>query len=211
MMRRAASSAEQSAGAFSVDDSQGSNLDCYTHASAVGCGHVEVYHGSEISMNFYRDHIYTHLVDMLGNPPPIRKVRQEIVSKAQGRVLEIGVGSGANFIYYDPARVTKLYALEPNAGMIRLAEKQRRQTTLNVEYLDLPGERIPLADGTVDTVVTTFTLCTIAAVTDAIQEFARALRPAGMLIFFELGLAPDINVQRWQMRLEAIHNWLFQG
>ena len=162
-------------------------------------------------MPFYRDRIYPHLVRMLGDPPPIRKVRQRIVARAQGKVLEIGVGSGANFVHYDPAKVSKLYALEPNPGMLRLADAQRRQTALDVEFLDLPGERIPLADGTVDTVVSTFTLCTIPGVLEAVQGIARVLKPDGRLIFFELGLAPDARVQAWQLRLEAIHHWLFQG
>lgn len=162
-------------------------------------------------MPYYRDHIYPYLVRLLGNPPPIRKVRQQIVPWAQGKVLEIGVGSGANFLYYDPAKVTTLYALEPNPGMIRLANRQRRHTALQVEFLDLPGERIPLADGTVDTVVSTFTLCTIPGVVEAIRGIARVLQPDGRLIFFELGLAPDPRVQRWQMRLEVIYHWLFQG
>src|SRR3989449_548778 len=89
-------------------------------------------------MPFYRDRIYPHLVRMLGDPPPIRKVRQRIVAEAQGKILEIGVGSGANFVHYDPAKVSKLYALEPNPGMRRLADRQRRQTALDVEFLDLP-------------------------------------------------------------------------
>lgn len=162
-------------------------------------------------MSFYRDTIYPRLVDMLGNPPPIKKVRQQILALAQGNVLEIGVGSGANFIHYDAMKVNKLYALEPNLGMIRLAERQRRKTKLNIEFLDLPGERIPLEDGTIDTVVSTFTLCTIPGIVDAIQGIARVLRPSGKLIFFELGLSPDPAVQRWQKQLEPIHRWLFQG
>ena len=162
-------------------------------------------------MPFYRDYIYPHLVDVLGDPPPIHKVRQQIIPLAQGEVLEIGVGSGANFIHYDSTKVSKLYALEPNLGMIRLAEKQQRRTKLNIEYLDLPGERIPLEDETVDTVVSTFTLCTIPGIVDAILGIARVLRPGGKLIFFELGFSPDPEVQRWQKRLEPIHRWLFQG
>src|SRR5262249_43129171 len=158
----------------------------------------------EKTMHFFRDRVYPHLVTWLGDPKPIRAVRQRIVPWAQGRVLEIGVGSGANFVYYDPAKVKKLYALEPNPGMIRLADRQRRKTQLDIEVLDLPGERIPLADGTVDTVVSTFTLCTISGVLDAIRGIARVLKPDGKLIFFEIGLAPDPHVQRWQMRLEWI-------
>ena len=132
-------------------------------------------------MPFYRDHIYPYLVDRLGDPPPIRKVRRQIIPLAEGKVLEIGVGSGANFVHYDPARVSKLYALEPNPGMIRLAEKQRRRTKLNVEFLDLPGERIPLTDGAVDTVVSTFTLCTIPGIVEAVRGIGRVLRPDGSL------------------------------
>jgi SAM-dependent methyltransferase len=162
-------------------------------------------------MSFYRDHIYPRLVDILGDPPPIQKVRQQIISLAEGNVLEIGVGSGANFMHYDAARVSKLYALEPNPGMIRLAEKQQRKTKLNIEFIDLPGERIPLDDNTIDTVVSTFTLCTIPGIAEAIQGLARVLKPAGRLIFFELGLAPDPEVQKWQKRLEPAHRWLFQG
>jgi ubiquinone/menaquinone biosynthesis C-methylase UbiE len=162
-------------------------------------------------MPFYRDQIYPHLVRRLGNPKPIHEVRQRIIPLAQGKVLEIGVGSGANFAHYDPAKVSKLYALEPNLGILRLADRQRSQTALDVEFLDLPGERIPLADGTVDTVVSTFTLCTIPGVVEAIRGIARVLKPDGQLIFFELGLAPDPQVQRWQVRLEAIYHWLFQG
>jgi len=162
-------------------------------------------------MPFYRDRIYPRLVDMLGDPPPIRKLRKQIIPLAQGKVLEIGVGSGANFVHYDPTRVTKLYALEPNAGMIQLAEKQKRRTRLNIEFLGLPGERIPLSDSSVDTVVRTFTLCTIANIMDALKEMTRVLKPDGRIIFFEPGLSPDHNVQRWQKVLEPIHHWLFQG
>jgi SAM-dependent methyltransferase len=162
-------------------------------------------------MPFYRNYIYPRLVDMLGDPPPIRKIRQQIISLADGQVLEIGVGSGANFAHYDSTRVTKLYALEPNLGMVRLAERQAHQTKLNIEFIDLPGEHIPLDNGTLDTVVSTFTLCTIAGIGDAIQGIARVLKPQGKLIFFELGLSPDPAVQQWQRRLEPIQHWLFQG
>lgn len=127
-------------------------------------------------MPFYRDRIYPRLVDMLGDPPPILKIRQQIIPVAQGKVLEVGAGSGANFVHYDATRVTKLYALEPNPGMIQLAEKQKYRTRLKIEFLGLRGERIPLQDDTMDTVVSTFTLCTISRVEDAIGESARVLK-----------------------------------
>src|SRR5215212_4327288 len=124
-------------------------------------------------MPFYKDHIYPYLVDRLGDPAPIKKVRQQIIHLAQGKVLEIGVGSGANLIHYDSTKVNKLYALEPNPGMIRLAERKQLKTKLNIEFIGLPGERIPLEDRSIDTVVSTFTLCTIPGIMDAIQGIAR--------------------------------------
>ena len=162
-------------------------------------------------MSLFRDHIYPYLVDKLGDPPPIKKIRQQLIPQAQGQVLEIGAGSGANFIHYDAERVTRLYALEPNPGMIRRAQKQLLGTNLNIEFIDLPGERIPLGEETIDTVVSTFTLCTIPGIMEAIQEVRRVLRQDGRLIFFELGLAPDPAVQRRQKQLEPVFRWLFQG
>ena len=162
-------------------------------------------------MPFYKDHVYPYLVSALGNPKPIDDIRRRIVPLAQGSVLEIGVGPGVNFTHYDPARVTNVYALEPNPGMLRRAEEQQRQTEIKIEFLDLPGERIPLADASVDTVVSTFTLCTIPGVVEAIQGVRRVLKPGGKLIFFEHGLSPDSAVQRWQKRSEPLFRWAFEG
>ena len=162
-------------------------------------------------MPFYRNRVYPHLVTMLVNPEPIRKIRECLLPLAEGKVLEIGVGPGVNFVHYDPARVSKVYALEPNPRMIRHAEQQCRRTSLDVEFLDLPGERIPLADGSVDTVVSTFTLCTIREVAEAIRGIGRVLKPGGQLIFFEHGLSPDPRVRRWQERTEPFFKWAFEG
>jgi ubiquinone/menaquinone biosynthesis C-methylase UbiE len=126
---------------------------------------------------FYRDHIYPHLVDLLGNPKPISEIRRRTVALAQGSVLEIGVGPGVNFVHYDPARVNKAMPWNRISGMLRPAEKQHRNTKLDVGFLDLPGERIPLADASVDTVVSTFSLCTIPGVVEAIAGAGRVLRP----------------------------------
>lgn len=112
-------------------------------------------------MPFYKEFVHPYLVDRLGDPHTIRKIRRQIIPWARGKVLEIGAGSGANFPHYDSTRVTRLYALEPNPGMVRLAERRRRETRLDITFLDLPGERIPLGDRTMDTIVSTFTLCTI--------------------------------------------------
>ena len=161
-------------------------------------------------MSAYRDRIYPYLVSLLGDPKPIRDLRRQIIRLARGTVLEVGSGSGANFPHYDRARVRKLYALEPNARMIVLAEPQR-PVNLAVEYLELSGERIPLQDGSVDSVVSTFTLGTIPDVHSALRGVRRVLRPEGILIFLELGLSRDAVVRRWQRRWEPTAHWLFEG
>jgi SAM-dependent methyltransferase len=162
-------------------------------------------------VGFYRDRIYPRLVSGLGDPPPIRDLRKKLLSQASGRTLEIGVGPGVNFAHYDPAKVTKLYALEPNEQMVRLAQARRQGTGLDIEFLGLPGERIPLADASVDTVVSTFTLCTIPGVEEALRGVRRVLAPGGRLVFFEIAASPDAGVRRWQRLWEPIHYRLFEG
>ena len=162
-------------------------------------------------MAFYRNHVYPEVVSVLGNPPPIQKIRERIIPLAHGTVLEIGVGPGVNFPHYDRTKVDNIFALEPNPGMVRRAEKLGRQTKLEIQFLDLPGERIPLPANSVDTVVSTFTLCTIPGVVDAIQGVGRVLKPGGKFIFFEHGLSPDSGVRRWQKRIEPLFQWAFEG
>jgi ubiquinone/menaquinone biosynthesis C-methylase UbiE len=163
------------------------------------------------SMPIYRDRIYPRLVSSVGNPKPIRSLRRRLVPLAAGTVLEIGVGAGANLPFYEPERVTLLYALEPNPGMRRLAAREQRQAGLKVEFIDLPGERLPLEDASVDTVVSTFTLCTIANLTDALRGIKRVLKPGGRVLFLELSVAADPRVRRWQRLWEPIHHRLFEG
>ena len=147
----------------------------------------------------------------MGNPKPIAEIRRRLLPLAEGDVLEIGVGPGVNFPHYDPIKVNKVYALEPNRGMMGRANEQRKRTSVQVEFIDLPGERIPLSDASVDTVVSTFSLCTIPAVADAIKGVRRVLKPNGKFIFFEHGLAPDVSVQLWQRRTEPLFQWAFEG
>ena len=162
-------------------------------------------------MAFYRDRVYPMLVSRFGDPPPIRARRRELLAEAEGTVLEIGVGPGVNFAHYSSAKVRKLYALEPNPGMVRRAEQQRQRTTLDVEFLDLPGEGIPLPDASIDTVVSTFTLCTIPGVMDALRGVLRVLRPDGRLIFYEISRSPEDHVLRWQRSWEPVHRVMFAG
>src|SRR5262245_32275383 len=162
-------------------------------------------------MSLYRQHAYPYLVRILGNPEPIRKIRERIIPLAQGTVLEVGVGPGVNFIHYDAQKVEKIYALEPNTGMLRLAQREKDRTSLNVQFIDLRAEQIPLPDNSVDTVVSTFTLCTIPAVAEAIRGIGRVLKAEGKFIFFEHGISPDRRIQRWQRLWEPILYRVFAG
>jgi ubiquinone/menaquinone biosynthesis C-methylase UbiE len=152
-------------------------------------------------MAFYEDRVLPHLIDLACSTKPTRKQREKVVHRAEGDVLEIGFGSGLNLPYYDRGRVRKIFGLEPSEGMRRKAQPNVDVSGLDVEFIDLPGEEIPLESRSVDTVLVTFTLCSIADAVTALQGMRRVLKPGGTLLFAEHGAAPDANVRRWQDRL----------
>jgi ubiquinone/menaquinone biosynthesis C-methylase UbiE len=126
------------------------------------------------------------------------------VPLAWGRVLEVGMGPGLNLPFYDRSKVDKVWGLEPSAGMRRKAGDRLAATDLDVELLDLPGEQIPLDDDSVDTVVLTYTLCSIPDGERALEQMRRVLTPGGLLVFCEHGEAPDASVRRWQRRMDPV-------
>ena len=162
-------------------------------------------------MGFYEARVLPHLIDFACSRPPMRRERARLVPEAAGEVLEVGFGSGLNAEHYDPGAVTRLYALEPSAGMRRRAAPRLAGLRFAVEFLDLPGEAIPLADQSVDTVVVTFTLCTIPDPLAALRGMRRVLRPDGRLLFLEHGAAPEPGVRRWQDRLNGVWGALGGG
>jgi ubiquinone/menaquinone biosynthesis C-methylase UbiE len=131
-------------------------------------------------------------------------MRQHVVPQASGVVLEVGMGSGLNLPLYDPGKVAFVWGLEPSEGMRKLAAKRVAAAPFEVKWLDLPGEAIPLEEASVDTVLLTFTLCTIPDWKTALQQMHRVLKPDGKLLFCEHGLAPEAGVQQWQQRLNPI-------
>ena len=166
---------------------------------------------AEAILAIYRDRVYPRLVNLLGNPQPIQVLRRRMLPLAQGTVLELGFGSGVNLAYYNPARIGRLYALEPNKGMIRIAEGHPRRNSFDLQVLDLPGEQIPLTDKSVDTVVSTFTLCTVSDIEEAICGIARVVKRNGRLIFIENTVSPHESVRRWQELWAPVHNRVFAG
>ncbi|MEM0986700.1 MAG: class I SAM-dependent methyltransferase [Pseudomonadota bacterium] len=137
---------------------------------------------------------------------PFYKQREKVVPHAAGRVLEIGCGSGANFDVYDTARVDRLFAIEPAAGMVKRARKTLDGHPLaqKTHLIESGAEAIPLEDGSIDTVVITFVLCTIPDWEGALSEVRRVLKPGGRVLFSEHGLAPDAGVAKWQRRVEPV-------
>jgi ubiquinone/menaquinone biosynthesis C-methylase UbiE len=126
--------------------------------------------------------------------------RERIVRAAEGRILEIGAGSGLNLPLYGAA-AKEVVALEPDLQLLRMAEKKVERASRRVRLLDASAEQIPLDGHTVDTVVSTWTLCTIPDADRALREIRRVLKPGGRFLFVEHGLAPEPNVQKWQRRL----------
>ena len=154
-------------------------------------------------MDWYDQHVLPHLIDLACSTKESRRQREKIVPLATGEVLEIGFGSGLNLAHYDSTRIEKIWALEPSAGMRRKAAPLVEQSALNVTFIDLPGEQIPLEDCSVDTVLVTYSLCTIPDAVAALEGMRRVLRPGGKLLFCEHGAAPDDKVRRWQERLNG--------
>jgi ubiquinone/menaquinone biosynthesis C-methylase UbiE len=153
-------------------------------------------------MGLYERHVLPRLLNVACGAKPIRRQRRKVVPFAEGRVLEIGIGSALNLPYYDASKVSHLWGLEPSAEMRRYAARAAAGAPFPVELLSLPGETIPLDDASADTVVTTYTLCTIPDAVQALREMRRVLKPGGRLLFSEHGRAPDAAVRRWQDRLD---------
>ena len=130
-------------------------------------------------------------------------IRERVIGAAEGRVLEIGVGSGLNLPFYRPP-VREVLALEPAPRLVTMARSASRATIMPVSFLEASAEAIPLEEHSVDTVVTTWTLCSIPQAATALAEMRRVLRPGGKLLFVEHGLAPDEGVRRWQDRLTPV-------
>lgn len=162
-------------------------------------------------MGLYSRYILPKVVHFTCGLKPSMRQREKVVPRARGRVLEVGIGSGLNLPFYDPANVTKVWGLDPSPEMTHMAERIAHAVRFDVEFISLPGDEIPLADDSVDTVLVTYTLCTIPETILALRQMRRVLRSDGELIFCEHGAAPDANVRRWQNRLTPLWRRLGGG
>ena len=162
-------------------------------------------------MGIYDTYVLPHLIGLACGGSDVAKQREKVVPHAHGRVLEVGMGPGLNLPFYDRSNVELVWGLEPSKGMRRKAAAALQATDLDVRWLDLPGEEIPLDDHSVDTVVLTYTLCTIADWERALAQMRRVLNPGGRLLFSEHGEAPDEAVRAWQHRLDPVWTRLAGG
>jgi len=162
-------------------------------------------------MSFYENHILPHLIDKTCSVGQIMKLRSQVVPYASGVVLEVGMGSAINLPFYDPQKVSLVYGLEPSESMRRKAQTNLKNSPVTVEWIDLPGEKIPLPNASVDTVLLTFTLCTIPDWKTALLRMKRVLKPGGKLLFLEHGETPDASVCKWQHRITPLWKLLAGG
>lgn len=154
--------------------------------------------------NWYNRTVLPRMLDLACGIQPIRKQREKIIPLAHGRVLEVGIGTGLNLPFYDASKVNSIVGVDPGLSMHPLALKRSQAAGIAVELVGLSAERLPLADASFDSIVCTYTLCTIPDPVTALREMRRVLAPGGKLLFSEHGKAPDQNVFNWQGRIQPL-------
>lgn len=152
-------------------------------------------------MNLYERYALPKLIDVACSTGNVMKARSKIVPQAFGEVLEVGIGSGLNLQFYDPKKVSTIIGIDPAAQMQTLARQRAADINIPVEVIAVDVQGIHADTDRFDTIVMTFTLCSIDDPISALQEMTRVLKPDGRLLFCEHGLAPDVSVERWQHRL----------
>ena len=154
--------------------------------------------------SLYDRYILPKLLTCACSSPPMMKQRAKIVPQAEGRVLELGIGMGLNLGFYDPSKVTGVIGVDPAPELRAAAQAAPRPPGLEVQVVDGTAEALPFENASFDTVVCTFTLCSVHTPAAALAEARRVLKPAGRLLFCEHGAAPDADVARWQRRIEPV-------
>ena len=152
-------------------------------------------------MKLYDKYILPRILNCTCSLEPISDQRQKVVPHARGNILEVGIGSGLNLPFYETSKVKKIWGLDPSEELHEMAKKVVSGLDLDVEFLLKGAEEIPLIDDSVDTVLITYTMCSIPEVEEAIKEIRRVIKPEGVMIFCEHGKAPDAKTLKWQERI----------
>jgi ubiquinone/menaquinone biosynthesis C-methylase UbiE len=161
--------------------------------------------------NIYSRLIFPSLIDRVMSGEDFANYRRVVLADAIGSVLEIGFGTGLNLAYYPVDRVDKITTVDVNAGMNKLAQKRVAASSIEVDYRVLDGENLPMEDAIFDTVVSTWTLCSIKDIDRSISEIYRVLKPGGKFLFIEHGLSNEPNIQTWQHRITPIQKIIADG
>jgi ubiquinone/menaquinone biosynthesis C-methylase UbiE len=151
-------------------------------------------------MGFYQEQIVPLLINLAMRQGKLAEYRRRVVPAAEGHVLEIGIGSGLNLPFYSH-EVDKVIGLDPSPKLLSMAQHQVRPTAFDLEFIEGTAEAMPIESASIDTVVTTWTMCSIPDVRDSLTEMRRVLKPTGRLLFVEHGRAPEARVQWWQDQL----------
>lgn len=159
----------------------------------------------------YEKYLLPKLLDCCCSTKPIKYQREKIIPNASGKVLEIGIGSGLNIPFYNISKIDKIYGLDPSIQLCKKAIKKAEKINMNIDFLFEGAEEIKLKSNSIDTVVITYTLCSIPNPMDALKEIKRVMRSDGNILFCEHGIAPDIKVSKWQNRINPIWGKLFGG
>jgi len=162
-------------------------------------------------LGFYDKYILPKFLNCACGTKPINYQRDKIVPLAKGIVLDIGVGSGLNIPFYNKSNIDHLYGLDPSEELLKIAKPLAKKNELEIEFLQCGAEAIPLPDQSIDTVLITYTMCTIPDIKLSNSEIMRVLKPEGQLLFCEHGLAPDKNIAKWQRRINPIWSKIAGG
>ena len=162
-------------------------------------------------MGFYEKYILPKFLNCACGTKPINYQREKIVPLAKGIVLDIGIGSGLNIPFYNKSNIDHLYGLDPSEELLKIAKPLAKKNELEIEFLQCGAEAIPLPDQSIDTVLITYTMCTIPNIKLSNSEIMRVLKPEGQLLFCEHGLAPDKNIAKWQRRINPIWSKIAGG
>jgi len=162
-------------------------------------------------LGLYNKYILPKFINCACGSKPINYQRSKIVPYAKGVVLDIGIGSGLNIPFYNKSNINHLYGLDPSSELIKIAKRVAKTHKLEIEFLECGAESIPLADNSIDTIVITYTMCTIPDISLSNVEMFRVLKPNGKLLFCEHGIAPDERVAKWQKIINPVWNKIAGG